>query len=148
MVKKELSAREAALAALARREHARAELAGKLVQKGFVGWEIAKALDELEAKGTLNDMRYAAARARYRAVFSKWGWSKIVQELRGAGVDDAAVAAAKTGLVEEGVVFADEAKKFGKRLANKEREKAIAALVRRGYSFGEAKAALEQEEEA
>ncbi|HET7262017.1 MAG TPA: regulatory protein RecX [Casimicrobiaceae bacterium] len=45
---------------LARRDHARAELERRLVERGFGAVEVASALDDLERRGYLSDARVAA----------------------------------------------------------------------------------------
>lgn len=133
---------ETAMGMLATREHSLAELRRKLQSKGYPKAEVESTLERLAHQGAQSDSRYAAARARYRATVSKWGWSKIALELRAQGVDGADISAAKECLAEEGVVFAEMAKKAARPDAD--RQKALARLLRRGYSMDEAKAALDE----
>lgn len=168
---KEKTALEVAVAMLARREHSRVELAQKLRQKGFVAGEIELALDHLAARNYLNDERFAAVRAGYRAEQSKWGPMKIRQELvaKGVGreiadealdeiegeVDGNWLATAKLLLkrkfkeplikagVEDGALGGREAWD----VYNKEKAKRIGFLVRRGFTMGQALAALGNEGE-
>jgi regulatory protein len=90
-----------AVALLARREHSRAELARKL--RRYLGDEdsasIDCVLDELERRKLLSDARFAGAVARTKA--GKFGDARIRHDLRAAGVDDAAAAAALTSLGAE-----------------------------------------------
>lgn len=139
------TALEASVDMLARREHATGEVRRKLLDKGYPKTDIEAAVARLLERGALDDGRYAAARARYRAVSSKWGWGKIVQELRAQGIEAGLIAMAKESLALEGVDFAAQAAKAAR---GGERGKAIARLVRRGYSFAEAKQAVDESEAA
>jgi regulatory protein len=161
----EKTAKEAAVEMLARREHGVAELRRKLVAKGFGAAEAGAAVAGLQEKGLVDDARYAAARVRYRAGVSRWGAGKIRQELLAVGIGKEVVEAA---LREEGVDFAAAAKKAlgvgrgalgkaegrGPKATGEEsrqeraarRQKALAKLLRRGFSYAEALAALEDAE--
>jgi regulatory protein len=77
----------AALRLLARREHARAELAMKLEQRGHEGNLIARVLSDLEERGLLSNERFAEEYVRYR--YNRgYGPLRIRAELRERGVDD------------------------------------------------------------
>jgi len=70
-----------AVAALARREHSRAELARKLGRAVEADARAIDAtLDRLQAEGVLSDERFAAALARSRS--ARFGSARIRQELR------------------------------------------------------------------
>ena len=78
----ELKAR--ALRHLARREHARAELARKLAPHATSGEALQALLSELEQKRQLSDERYAESRAH--AMARKYGAARIRQDLKAKGV--------------------------------------------------------------
>jgi regulatory protein len=78
----ELKAR--ALRHLARREHARAELARKLAPHAASGEALQALLSELEQKRQLSDERYAESRAHTMA--RKYGAARIRQDLKAKGV--------------------------------------------------------------
>jgi len=90
-----------AVALLARRDHSRAELKRKL--KRYLGDEdptsIEGVLEELECRKLLSDARFAAAVARTKA--RKFGDARIRHDLRTAGIDDDAAAAALTSVGAE-----------------------------------------------
>lgn len=163
--------REAALALLARRDHAVAELAKKLREKGYENTDIKPALESLQESRLLSDTRYAESRWRYRAEVSRWGRSRIVQELKQAGVAAAVLEAAieqHREADEESNGEADEAsrawelaqKKFkplgpppartGNREADQtalkkyqsEKNRRLAFLIRRGFAMGVASTAI------
>jgi regulatory protein len=76
-----------AVAALARREHSRAELARKLVrwlEAGQSPADIHAVLDELQRRKLLSEERYAASVVRARA--ARYGDARVAQDLRTRGV--------------------------------------------------------------
>ncbi len=91
-----LSLKGRALRALAAREHSRAELVRKLASFETVPGELAQILDELAAKGFINEQRVADSLAYRRG--AKLGTARVVQELKAKGVDPAAVQEAATAL--------------------------------------------------
>lgn len=156
MPRKTTTCHEAALALLARREHAESELARKLRQKGFEHAEVRQVMAALQADGYVDNARYAVARARYRALQSKWGWGRITQELKMAGIGEDEVEAARAALDDDGVDMQAGAAVIARRkMAGKaqdaegrfkQRQKALAALVRKGFSLDDAKQAIDAAE--
>jgi regulatory protein len=84
--------RERALRYLARREHARAELARKLAPHAESAEELAALLDDLCARRLLCDERYVEMRMHARG--ARFGNARLAQELRQQGVADDLVAVA------------------------------------------------------
>ena len=76
--------RQRAIRLLARREHTRAELAGKLDALGSQE-EIDAVLAELAQSGLLSDARYAEAYVRGNA--ARFGDARLRQTLRRKGID-------------------------------------------------------------
>ena len=76
-----------ALKVLARREHARRELARKLSGRGFEHTAVEKLLDQLESEGLLSDNRFAASYVSSRRQRG-FGPLRIQLELRQRGVDE------------------------------------------------------------
>lgn len=74
-----------ALRYLAAREHSRAELERKLQPFEEAPGELARALDELQAKGFINEQRVVDSVVHRRA--SRLGASRIRHELQGKGLD-------------------------------------------------------------
>ena len=72
------------LAALARREHSRAELQRKLQARGHAAADVAEVLDELVAARLQSDARYAQAYVRSRAERG-YGPQRIALELKQRG---------------------------------------------------------------
>lgn len=93
------SLRERALQLLARRDHARAELARKLRPYAESPEAIEELLDQLVGLGLLSDQRYADQRSTARG--QRLGNSRLAQELRTKGVGDAIIASALDALGDE-----------------------------------------------
>lgn len=131
---------------LARREHARSELAAKLAKRDHDSAAIDAVLDELSGEGLQSDARYAEA-----AVASKSrrgiGPVRITAELRSAGVDDTAidVALAETDIDWAGLAEAARRKRFGDPLPSDfpTRAKQMRFLQRRGFDADQLAAAFD-----
>ncbi len=92
----QISLKGRALRLLAGREHSRAELQRKLSAHETEPGELAKALDELEAKGFINEQRVLESVLHRRS--ARLGASRVRQELLAKGLDPQAVAEAVAGL--------------------------------------------------
>lgn len=85
-----------ALRLLSGREHSRAELERKLQSFEEEPGTLTQALDELQAKGFINEARVIESVVHRRA--AKLGTARIKQELQGKGLDPEAVSEALAGL--------------------------------------------------
>lgn len=133
-----LSLKGRALRLLGTREHSRAELERKLIQHEEEPGSLAKALDELQAKGFINEQRVLESVLHRRA--AKLGTTRIRQELQGKGLAPEAVLEAVEQLRATEVERAREVwrKKFGELpLDANERAKQMRFLASRGFG-GEA----------
>ena len=81
----QLSLRGRALRLLGSREHSRAELERKLAAHEEEPGQLARVLDELQAKGFISDERVVESVLHRRA--SRLGTGRIRQELQGKGLD-------------------------------------------------------------
>ncbi|MFP4273321.1 MAG: regulatory protein RecX [Halothiobacillaceae bacterium] len=140
------TAEDAAVRLLAHREHARAELARKLRDRGYAAYEISEALDALEARDWLSDRRYAESFLRSR-IAKHQGPFKIRAELRKNGVDEDVIEAA---LAEQAVDWLELAReqvvrRFGAEAPADERERArrFRHLQARGFSGEVARRAID-----
>ena len=108
-----LSLKGRALRYLAAREHSRAELERKLASHESEPGELARALDELAAKGFISETRVMESVLHRRA--SKLGAGRVMQELRQKGLGDEALAEAADRLRSTELDRAREVwrKKFG-----------------------------------
>ena len=141
-----LSLKGRALRYLAAREHSRAELATKLSR--HVGPEddpdaVARVLDELAAKGFIDEARVAESLLHRRA--GRLGGARVLQELRAKGLPDDVVADAAAQLRSTELARAQAVwrRKFGQPPADAaERARQLRFLAARGFSGDVARRAL------
>ena len=141
-----LSLKGRALRYLAAREHSRAELATKLSR--HVGPEDdpdagARVLDELAAKGFIDEARVAESVLHRRA--GRLGGARVLQELRAKGLPDDVVADAAAQLRSTELARAQAVwrRKFGQPPADAaERARQLRFLAARGFSGDVARRAL------
>jgi regulatory protein len=123
-----------ALRLLAQREHSRAELQRKLAAHEETPGELAQALDELQAKGFIDEQRVIESVVYRRA--ARLGASRVRQELQAKGLPAEAVAQAVEALRGSETERAREVwrKKFGRAPADlAERMKQMRFLAARGF---------------
>ena len=129
-------ARNSAMRLLARREHSRAELRGKLVGRGFENDSVEELLQGLEDQDLLSDERFAMSLIASRAE-TGYGPQRIDLELRNRGVsEELAREALAKAEVDWGQQVTDQAvRKFGSDPAQTFPEWARRAryLERRGF---------------
>ena len=124
-----------ALRLLSQREHSRTELERKLAPHEEVPGELAKALDELQAKDFINEDRVIESVVHRRS--GKLGAARVKQELAAKGLSGEAVVAAMAGLRESEFsrALAVWRKKFDHPAADpNERAKQIRFLMTRGFN--------------
>jgi regulatory protein len=113
----------------------RRHLAGRGVGEGTVGQAVA----ELERQGYLDDARYARRFAEDRRTLDSWGAERIEQRLLVAGVAPELVAAAvgePTAHDELGAAVELLRRRFPEPPSDdRERNRALGLLVRRGYDL-------------
>lgn len=140
-----------ALWLLGKRAHSRAEVETKLKQRGYEAEAVAAAV---KAVGHyLDDEAFALSRIRYRVAYSKWGKGRISQELAMKGITEATINRAFAAWAQDGenkVDWQAQAteileRKFGRysgRLEQKDYAKRVNFLIRRGFDFAQAQAAV------
>jgi regulatory protein len=130
-----LSLKGRALALLARREHSRAELQRKLAAHEQSPGQLQAILDELQAKGFINEERVIESVIHRRA--SKLGAARIRQELQAKGLPSEAMAQALAQLKGTELERAREVwhRKFGEAATEpKEHARQARFLISRGFS--------------
>ena len=136
MKKKRPALRERALRLLARREHSRAELAGKLRTYASPQEDVEALLEDLSRRRLLSDERYAESRAH--ALSRKYGAARIAHELRAKGLDKELAEQASGAARATEVDRAREVWRRKFRVAprtREERAKQMRFLQSRGFSF-------------
>lgn len=138
------AARKKALSLLERRDYGSAELAAKLVEKGASPSDAEAAVARMVEYGFVNDENYAAMVAWHYAV-KGCGPARIREELRRRRLDrelwDAALDAAPENSEAAYRLFAAKMRGGCDKDAVR---KASAALVRRGFSWEDVRAAAER----
>lgn len=131
---------------LSRRDHSRWELARKLRQKGAAPDEIEPLLEELEAFGYLDDERFCRNFIRYRSQ-KAWGLSRYRQELQSRGVSSDLV----SRILEDSEEISDQTqilkleRLIGREVERgKEKQKIVAAMLRRGFASQRVRAAWDR----
>jgi regulatory protein len=147
------AAQLAAVAMLARRDHATAELQRKLGQRGYAREAITQALTELTQSRLVDDDRYGANVVAFRARRGQ-GPARIRNELRRSGLKEEQIEEAVKGGDDtpDFIARAREARrrKFGPDIPKdwKVRAKQARFLQYRGFSNDHIRAVLEGDPEA
>lgn len=110
---------QAALGALMRRAYSTFEMRRYLEERAEEKPAVRRVLDRLKQQGYLDDARYAAQFARYRAEARRQGRFRIARELRARGVPDRHIEAALDAAFDE----ADEAALVRARIERKLRSR-------------------------
>jgi len=141
----EADIRNAAIGLLARREYSRAELWRKLSPRVEEAALLEQALDRLQEAGYQSDERFAEIFTRSR-LSSGYGVQRVRQELRQKGIDAELVVQALEAAEFDGSAQALDIcrRRFGEQPPDSPKEYArrMRFLVNRGFSFDEAKKAI------
>lgn len=128
--------RDRAIAYLAKRDHTRHELAGKLARAGYEADEIDALLAELSGRGWLSDQRFAENFVNLKQ--ARYGSLRLAHELRQRGVAEEEIQRLLGRVGDTELDRAREVwrKKFGAPPANaSERARQIRFLQSRGFSY-------------
>ena len=132
------SLRGAALALLARRDYAVAELKTKLLDRGYLAADVDAVCADLSAAGSLDDRRVAASYVRSALNIKGRGRLRVARELAARGVPRAIVDEALSGVDSQDESAAIRRiltrKKWPARPTLRERRRMFQHLLRRGFS--------------
>ncbi|HEX9720329.1 MAG TPA: recombination regulator RecX [Ramlibacter sp.] len=134
MTRGQLSLKGRALRLLSGREHSRVELERKLAAREEEPGQLRRVLDELQAKGFIDEQRVLESVLHRRA--ARLGAARIRQELQAKGLDPQMVARAVESLRSSELQRAREVwrKKFGEPPADaRERGQQARFLAARGF---------------
>jgi regulatory protein len=138
------AARAAALDALARRDHASAELGSKLLEKGYDAAVVATLLDALRTERLLDDRRYTESFVAFHAGRGQ-GPRRVRAELRRHGLEGILVEEC-LGAFPDWILHLRKArqKKFGEKLPVNiaERQRQAQFLGYRGFTSAQIRTAL------
>jgi regulatory protein len=129
---------EAALDALRQKERTSAEVHGLLERRGYGPDEREAALSQLTAAGELDDRRFAHAYAEDKRELQGWGAERIREALLARGiapqlVDDALAADSRQAQVKRASrLLRERNRALG---TDRERQRALGFLTRRGYDY-------------
>jgi regulatory protein len=146
------AAYRAAVRALTRRPHARADLRRRLMKKQHPGAAVDTALERLAGQDLLDDRRFAEHFVATRVQQGR-GAVRLLQDLRRQGVDQRIAEAAVTAsLAAEGIDEAAVLRQVAERRARQlgalppavKRRRLLAYLARRGYRGAEARKVVEE----
>lgn len=138
------AARQAALAALSRRDHSSGDLRRKLVDKGYAAALVAELVERLLAEKLLDDRRYVENFVAYHAARGQ-GPNRVRAELRQAGLAGAAVDEALDAFPDWlGNLRKVRLKKFGTGLpqSGAEKRRQMVFLSYRGFTSTQIRTAL------
>lgn len=123
-----------ALRHLSQREHSRAELERKLARHAEAPEELARVLDELQAKGFISEARVVESVLHQRA--AQYGALRLRQELQHKGVAAEAIADAVAGLAgsEFDRALALWQRRFAPATEPREHARQSRFLLARGFS--------------
>jgi regulatory protein len=130
-----LSLKGRALRALAGRDYSRVELERKLISFETEPGQLAKALDDLQAKGFLDEQRAADSLAHRRS--QKLGTARVVAEMKARGIEADAITQAAAELKVTELERAREVwrRKFGEVAVDAAgKSKQMRFLMARGFS--------------
>jgi regulatory protein len=135
-----------ALRFLTRREHSRAELAGKLAPHAESPQALEAVLDDLAQRKQLSDDRYAETRAHWLS--RKYGAAKIRQDLKAHGVADTVIerVSAEGDLEKARAILARKYR--APATTREEKAKRARFLQSRGFSYDVIRRLLDAEPES
>jgi regulatory protein len=123
---------------LGRRDYSAAELTKRLIEKGYPDDDVARAVGELVADGSVDDRRLAHAYARSASAIKGRGRLRIKRELEARGIAAALASEATRALDsddERATIARFIARKRGAApLDRKARQRLYGQLIRRGFS--------------
>lgn len=145
-------AREKALYLLEHRSHSKRELTEKIARTAASREAAQAAADRLEEIGLIDDKAFAESYARELFLRKRFGALRVRQELSRKGIDRELIDQVMAPYLEEDTGEENIALVLAKRYPlwredEKVRRRAVAALQRLGYSYGQIRAVMGQPEE-
>ena len=145
-------AREKALYPLEHRSHSKRELTEKIARTAASREAAQAAADRLEEIGLIDDKAFAESYARELFLRKRFGALRVRQELSRKGIDRELIDQVMAPYLEEDTGEENIALVLAKRYPlwredEKVRRRAVAALQRLGYSYGQIRAVMGQPEE-
>lgn len=130
---------ERAFRFIAKRERTVAQVSARLERDGISQRIITEVVAQMVSDGYLSDQRFAALYAEDRRVIDGWGNERIITNLREAGISSEIIESV-VGSRDHADQVGDAIRVLDQRIGVKpsderERERALGILARRGYSL-------------
>jgi regulatory protein len=128
-----------ALTYLAKRDRTESQVRHKLANIGIDGETVEEVLERMRELEYVNDERFAQAYAEDRRALDGWGSERISRGLRNAGIPEDLITRALAGHGRDdelsGALEVLDRKLAAPPADDRERERALGLLVRRGYEL-------------
>lgn len=130
---------ERAFRFIAKRERTVSQVSARLERDGISQKVISEVVAQMVSDGYLSDQRFAALYAEDRRAIDGWGNERIITNLREAGIS-AEIIESVVGSRDHADQVGDAIRVLDQRIGAKpsderERERALGMLARRGYSL-------------
>ena len=130
---------ERAFRFIAKRERTVSQVSARLERDGISRKVISEVVAQMVSDGYLSDQRFAALYAEDRRAIDGWGNERIITNLREAGIS-AEIIESVVGSRDHADQVGDAIRVLDQRIGAKpsderERERALGMLARRGYSL-------------
>lgn len=137
----ELAALSTSYYYLAKRDYTKKEIHSKLIQKYWEKLPIAKVIKKLEEAGYIDDREFATSYVKNR----KGGRKKIEYELKLKGITSEIIQEVLSSY--EGEEELEDLSKAWDKLGEKEEQKKIASLMRKGFTYSDIKRVIIKKKE-
>lgn len=140
--KQKKAAIDQAMDYLSYRDHTESEMADYLAKKNYSEWDIAKAMATLKQYGYVDDMRYVKNACEENRLYRHDGRRKLRWDLKRRGVRDDVLVSLEDYVTDADeqanceLLFEEAKKRYGRERGAKKRQKILAWMNRRGYSYG------------
>ncbi|MEG0570133.1 MAG: regulatory protein RecX [Oscillospiraceae bacterium] len=139
-------ARERAFYLISYRDHSQKEMFNKL-KKSVDEKVAAQTVAMLVKQGLIDDTAYAQKLSDYYLITKKWGKRKAMYEMLNKGIDKELISASLDECevdTSANIIEIIEQKYYDKLTDYNDRQKVIAALMRRGYVYSQIKTAIDE----
>ncbi|MEG1996248.1 MAG: regulatory protein RecX [Oscillospiraceae bacterium] len=139
-------ARERAFYLISYRDHSQKEMFNKL-KKSVDEKVAAQTVAMLVKQGLIDDTAYAQKLSDYYLITKKWGKRKAMYEMLNKGIDKELITASLDECevdTSANIIEIIEQKYYDKLTDYNDRQKVIAALMRRGYVYSQIKTAIDE----
>lgn len=137
----ELAALSTSYYYLAKRDYSKKEIYNKLLQKYWEKSSVLKVVYRLEELGYIDDREFATSYVKSK----RCGRKKVEYELKGKGISSEIIEEVLSSY--EGESELEELSKAWDKLGDRDEQKKIASLMRKGFSYGDIKKIITKKRE-